>query len=270
MRGAFDLGAPHGSELALRAVRRTLVQAITRAPRAARPVRSTSTCRCASRSSRRSPATDEERALARAVADAAPRTARDRAAAARRGRRPRSPRSPRAIAREPNGADRRGRAAGGVPARAPCSRSRARAGYPLLAEAGSQLRFGARRRRRRDRSPRLSSRSPDSRPHRALVVQLGAEPVARELAGVARRTRARWVLADATWRDPEARRARVIGIGDVARVASLAALAATRTRRRRRHADFAPRLARRPRRATRGAPRRATRSPRCTATARPR
>ena len=52
VRAAFDLGAPHGSELALRAVRRTIVQAITssRGPRPGPvhvnvPLRKPSPCR---------------------------------------------------------------------------------------------------------------------------------------------------------------------------------------------------------------------------------
>ena len=99
----------------------------------------------------------------------------------------------------------------------------ARAGYPIVAEAASQLRFGAR---------------PDGvmlvdhfdlipverRPHAALVVQLGAQPVAASWASwLAHARPARWVLAGPAWHDPEAS-AREVILGDLEpAVAALAA-----------------------------------------------
>jgi 2-succinyl-5-enolpyruvyl-6-hydroxy-3-cyclohexene-1-carboxylate synthase len=100
----------------------------------------------------------------------------------------------------------------------------ARSGYPVLAEAGSQLRFGPRPAQvamidHVDLIP-LSQR-----PAPRLVLQLGAEPVAASwphwLAGL---TAQRWVLAGATWADPDASARRVI-LGDPAdAIAAIAGL----------------------------------------------
>ena len=49
VRAAFDLGPPGPGELALRAVRRKVAQALTARVAARTPARSTSSCRCASR-----------------------------------------------------------------------------------------------------------------------------------------------------------------------------------------------------------------------------
>ncbi len=207
VRGAFDLGAPEGSPLALRAVRRKTIQAIARAKGPVPgPVHVNVPLRKPLEPS--APATDAERALAKVVAElrkepvvaGAPHLAADEPSLAGLAT---------AIAAEPRGIV----IAGALPATfrgrdhvlALCRR----AGYPLLAEAGSQLRFGARAGVTCVDHADLLLGSPLV-PMPKLIVQLGAEPVAASwpsLAGVPR-----WVLAD-SWRDPDSQ-ARVV-LGDV-------------------------------------------------------
>ncbi|HEY5936824.1 MAG TPA: thiamine pyrophosphate-dependent enzyme, partial [Kofleriaceae bacterium] len=84
----------------------------------------------------------------------------------------------------------------------------ARAGYPIVAEAGSQLRFG----------PRPDGITIvdhfdliDGLPAARLVIQLGAEPVAAAWPGWLARTRPqRWNLA-ASWHDPDSDATVVLG-----------------------------------------------------------
>jgi 2-succinyl-5-enolpyruvyl-6-hydroxy-3-cyclohexene-1-carboxylate synthase len=218
VRGSFDLGAPVGTAVALRGLRRKLVQAVTlaRGPHAGpvhvevplrKPLEPTA------------PTTDDERALARVavglrgtrvvyparlVAEAA---ALDTVAAA--------------IAGEPRGVI----LAGALPAAFSAARDALftladRTGYPILAEAGSQLRFGPR--------PAnvvcvdhfdllLGSPTLGGAPAPHIILQLGAEPVAAGwpaaqpmLAGCAR-----YVLAAHDWHDPDSS-AKAVVIGDVA------------------------------------------------------
>jgi 2-succinyl-5-enolpyruvyl-6-hydroxy-3-cyclohexene-1-carboxylate synthase len=172
------------------------------------------------------PSTDEERALARVVADlrrspallhpaqlVAPAAAIDELAAA--------------IAREPRGVI----VAGAMPARFAAAREAvfalaARAGYAVLAEAGSQLRYGARHAHVIDHLDLiLASPSLAGAPAPRLVIQLGAEPVAPGwvAAQPLLASAERWVLADHAWHDADST-ARGVVIGDVA--TSLAALSA--------------------------------------------
>ncbi|HEX4419215.1 MAG TPA: 2-succinyl-5-enolpyruvyl-6-hydroxy-3-cyclohexene-1-carboxylic-acid synthase [Kofleriaceae bacterium] len=214
VRGAIDLGAPSDGELALRAVRRKIIQAITlaRGP-APGPVHLEVPLRKPLEPA--APATDAERALAAAaarlagpVAIAPPRLAPDAAAIAALAAN---------VAAEPDGVI----IAGALPAGFAASRAAvlalaAHAGYPILAEAGSQLRFGPR---------------PDgvvfvdhfdlvpaaALPVPRLVIQLGSEPVAAAWPGwLARLTAAgaqRWVLAGPRWHDPDSS-ARGVILGD--------------------------------------------------------
>jgi 2-succinyl-5-enolpyruvyl-6-hydroxy-3-cyclohexene-1-carboxylate synthase len=214
-RAAFDLGAPEPSVTAFRAAVHKVAQAIAvaRGPRPG-PVHVEVPLRKPLEPA--APATDGERAFARDVAAIATPHAPAPVLAA-------DPASidalADAIAAEPSGVI----AVGAMPVGFGRARQAAlviaqRAGYPILAEAGSQLRFG----------PRpdgvtfvdhlevvlAAGRAPSPR----LVVQLGAEPVA---AGWTRLSGARWVVAS-EWRDPEAA-ARAVITGDPA--ATLAALA---------------------------------------------
>jgi len=204
-RAAFDLGGPVGTAHALRAVRRTLVQAITasRGP-VPGPVHINVPLRKPLEPAL--PTTDEERALAKLdhapVVIAPPRLVADPAALAELAR---------AIASEPHGVIVAGALPVGV-ARDRVLALAARAGYPILAEATSQLRLG----------PRpgdvtmvdyfdlalASGLAPSPR----LVIQLGAEPVAQawpSLAGAPRH-----VITDGSWRDPDGT-ARMVLAGDV-------------------------------------------------------
>lgn len=207
VRGAFDLGAPEGSPLALRAVRRKTIQAIARAKGPVPgPVHVNVPLRKPLEPS--APATDAERALAKVVAElrkepvvaGAPHLAADEPSLAGLAT---------AIAAEPRGIV----IAGALPATfrgrdhvlALCRR----AGYPLLAEAGSQLRFGARAGVTCVDHADLLLGSPLV-PMPKLIVQLGAEPVAASWPSLAGAPR--WVLAD-SWRDPDSQ-ARVV-LGDV-------------------------------------------------------
>ncbi|NVB83848.1 MAG: 2-succinyl-5-enolpyruvyl-6-hydroxy-3-cyclohexene-1-carboxylic-acid synthase [Kofleriaceae bacterium] len=219
VREAFDLGAPVGTAIAMRAVRRKLSQAISlaRGPRPG-PVHINVPLRKPLEPAQ--PSTDGERALARTVASlchtpvtaptptlVAGDDAIDQLAAA--------------IAAEPRGVV----IAGAMPAKFAAAREAVfdlaiRAGYPLLAEASSQLRFGP-------RPPQLAAidqfdlvlAAPTlaGAPAPRLIIQIGSEPVAAgwmaaqpSLADVPR-----YVLADHEWRDPDSS-ARAVIVGDVA------------------------------------------------------
>lgn len=223
VRGAFDLGAPVGSAAAMRALRRKLVQAVTlaRGPHPG-PVHLQVPLRKPLEPA--APSTDDERALAKLVAELRrtpvaihpPRLVADEAALDALAA---------AIAAEPRGII----VCGALPASCPRDAVfalAARTGYPLFAEAGSQLRFGPRPANGAAidhldllfASPALAGA-----PAPKLIVQLGAEPVAAgwttaqpSLAGAAR-----YVLAAHDWRDPDSS-ARGVIIGDL--TASLAGL----------------------------------------------
>ncbi|MFT3693192.1 MAG: 2-succinyl-5-enolpyruvyl-6-hydroxy-3-cyclohexene-1-carboxylic-acid synthase [Kofleriaceae bacterium] len=177
-RAAFDLGAPHDD---LRACRRAVIQAVTasRGPRPG-PVHLNVPLR-----KPLEPVACDVPVAAPAMI-AVPRLAADPAAVAALVNR---------IADEPNG----------IVIAGACSTRNAdvlalcaRAGYPLLAEAGSQLRFTA----------RAGVTTIDHfdfvlaaklAPMPKLVIQLGAEPVAAAKLG---NDVERWVIAD-SWRDPD-------------------------------------------------------------------
>jgi len=212
VRGAFDLGAPVGQVPALRGLRRKLIQAITlaRGPHAG-PVHVEVPLRKPLEPTL--PTTDDERALARAamalrgpVAIAPPHLAADPAALTALAD---------AIAAEPDGVI----VVGAMPAGFAAHRDAvfalaARAGYPVLAEAGSQLRFGPR--------PvgvamidHVDLIPAAQRPAPRLILQLGSEPVAASWPAWLATIRARrWVLGGATWADPDSAAHRVI-LGDV-------------------------------------------------------
>lgn len=218
VRGMFDLGAPVGTVTAMRALRRKLVQAVTlaRGPQPG-PVHLDVPLRKPLEPA--APSTDDERSLARAVGELRrspvtanpPRLVADPAALEQLAA---------AIAAEPCGII----VAGALPIELASARDAvfalaARAGYPVLAEAGSQMRFGPR--------PRsvasidhfdllLAAPTLAGAPAPKLVIQLGAEPVAAGwaaaqpvLAGAAR-----WVLADREWRDPDSS-ARGVIVGEL-------------------------------------------------------
>jgi 2-succinyl-5-enolpyruvyl-6-hydroxy-3-cyclohexene-1-carboxylate synthase len=217
VRGAFDLGAPVGSAIALRALRRKLVQAVTlaRGPHAG-PVHIEVPLRKPLEPA--APSTDDERVLAKLVAElrrtpvtvAVPRLVADTGALEALAA---------AIAAEPRGLI----VAGALPAQFPRGALfalAAKTGYPLLAEAGSQLRFGPRPAQVAAiahfdlilAAPSLAGAQPPQ-----LVLQLGAEPVGTGwaaaqplLAGATR-----YVLAAQGWRDPDSS-ARSVIIGDLA------------------------------------------------------
>ena len=220
VRGAFELGAPVGQLLALRAVRRTVIQAVSLAlgPHPG-PVHLEVPLRKPLEPA--APSTPDEHALLVAslalrgpARIAPPRLVADDDAI--RG-------LAEAITAEPDGVI----VAGALPAgfsREAVFALAALAGYPLIAEAGSQLRFGP-----RPANVTMIDHADvipvAQRPAPRFVLQLGAEPVAaswpRWLAtlGSARR----WMLAGATWADPDSS-ARGVILGDVA-----AALTATTT-----------------------------------------
>ncbi|MEO8699486.1 MAG: 2-succinyl-5-enolpyruvyl-6-hydroxy-3-cyclohexene-1-carboxylic-acid synthase [Kofleriaceae bacterium] len=205
-RARFDLGAPVGSELALRAVRRKVIQAVTLAQGPdPGPVHLDVPLRKPLEPA--APSTDGERALAALTYPPAlvapPVLAGAPAAIAALGR---------AIAGEPRGVI----VAGAMPVGFAAARDAVfalalRAGYPIVAEAGSQLRFGPR---------------PDGvcfvdhfdlipaghRPAPAIGICFGAEPVSAAWPSVA--IAARWVLAGSSWHDGDST-ATVI-LGDVA------------------------------------------------------
>ncbi len=217
VRGAFDLGAPVGSESALRAVRRTVIRAVVlaRGPHAG-PIQLEVPLRKPLEPA--APSTDGERALARVSAElraqrvvaAPPTLVADSAAIDELAI---------AIANEPRGVI----VAGAMPlgfarARSAMFELAARAGYPILAEAGSQLKLAARGRAvvvaRADFAMAAGARPP------RLVIELGAEPVAAARPSFA--GAARWVLSDHEWRDPDGS-ARGVIVGDVG--ATIVALA---------------------------------------------
>ena len=212
-RAAYDLGAPVGSALALRAVRRTMLQAITmaRGPQPG-PVHINVPLRKPLEPAQ--PSTDDERALAKSVAElrrtpvtlAVPRLVADRAALDELAA---------AIAAEPRGVI----VAGALPAGFAAHRDAAfdlaaRAAYPLLAEAGSQLRYGVR--------PAAVATIDHfdlalaSAPMPKLIVQLGSDPVAQGWAAAqaALAGATRWVITDGAWQDPESN-ARAVIAGDL-------------------------------------------------------
>jgi 2-succinyl-5-enolpyruvyl-6-hydroxy-3-cyclohexene-1-carboxylate synthase len=216
VRGAIDLGAPGDGELALRAVRRKVLQAITlaRGP-APGPVHLELPLRKPLEPA--APASDAERALARLAGQLAgpariapPQLAPDPAAIAELTA---------AIAGEPDGVI----VAGALPAdfaraRAAVFELAARAGYPIVAEAGSQLRLAPRSDGvmlvdHFDVIPQAALPTP------RLVIQLGAEPVAAAwptwLANVTAAGAERWVLAGPRWHDATSS-ARAVILGDVA------------------------------------------------------
>ena len=208
VRGAFDLGAPEGSALALRAVRRKVAQAIAlaRGPFAG-PVHVEVPLRKPLEPAL--PSTDEDRALAKAVAEL-----RKQPVMARPPRMVADDASLRelaaAIAAEPRGILMAGALSATFSGRDAVLQLARRAGYPLCAEAGSQLRFG----------PRPGVTAADHFdlllgtplvPMPRLIIQLGSEPVTAAWPTMA--VVPRWVLSD-TWRDPDSS-ARVI-LGDVA------------------------------------------------------
>ena len=202
VRCALDLGAPVTGELALRAVRRKLVQAVTLAlGPAPGPVHVDVPLRKPLEPA--APSTDDERALARFVASlrdhpvlvAPPHLAPDPQAIEAIAR---------SIEREPRGVI----VVGAMPVSFARSRERvfelARlAGYPIIAETGSQLRLG----------PRPEGivaidhfdLIPLARlPEPGLVIQLGAEPVAAGWPTWLASTRpSRCVLAGSSWCDPD-------------------------------------------------------------------
>jgi len=212
VRGAFDLGAPVAQVPALRGLRRKLVQAITlaRGPHAG-PVHIEVPLRKPLEPAL--PSTDDERAFARAAADlrgpiaiAPPSLAADPSALTALAD---------AIAAEPDGVI----VVGAMPAAFAAHRDAifalaARAGYPVIAEAGSQLRFGARAAgvAMIDHADLIPVAQ---RPAPRLILQLGAEPVAASWPAWLAATRARrWVLGGATWSDPDSAAHRVI-LGDI-------------------------------------------------------
>ncbi len=221
-RAAFDLGAPAGGAPALRAVRRTMIQAITAAtgPQPG-PVHINVPLRKPLEPAL--PSTDDERALAKLVAElrrtpvtiAPPRLIADRAALDELAT---------AIAAEPRGVI----VAGALPASFGVHREVAfdlaiRAAYPLLAEAGSQLRYGVR--------PAAVAAidhfdlALGMAPAPKLILQIGSEPVSQgwATAQAALTGATRWVLTDGAWHDPDGS-ARAVIAGDLGE--SLAYLAA--------------------------------------------
>jgi 2-succinyl-5-enolpyruvyl-6-hydroxy-3-cyclohexene-1-carboxylate synthase len=210
VRAALDLGAPATGELPLRAVRRKLVQAVAlaRGPHPG-PVHVEVPLRKPLEPA--APATDDERALARAAAElrgpaivAPPRLAADLDAVGRLAA---------AIAREPAGMI----VAGALPASFSAAREAvfalaARTGYPIVAEAGSQLRLGP----RPDGVVLVDHFDliPAARLlEAALVIELGAEPVAAAWPAWIARARERWILAGHAWRDPDSS-ARAVLLGE--------------------------------------------------------
>ncbi len=221
VRGAFDLGAPIADPLALRAVRRSIIQAVTRAlgPDPG-PVHINVPLRKPLEPA--VPSTDDERALAATVAElisdrpliAPPQLAPDPRAIEMLAR---------AIAIEPRGVI----VAGALPASFATDPRRdpreavfeiaRRSGYPIIAEAGSQL--------------RLCMRPDDVTfvdafdvvathgPRPMMILQLGAEPVAAAWQGFLASSRdagaARFVLAGPRWHDADSSSDGVI-LGDVA------------------------------------------------------
>ncbi|HEV7556787.1 MAG TPA: 2-succinyl-5-enolpyruvyl-6-hydroxy-3-cyclohexene-1-carboxylic-acid synthase, partial [Kofleriaceae bacterium] len=188
-RGFFDLGAPVGGELAMRAVRRKIVQAVTvaRGPRPG-PVH----VNLAFRKPLEPVAAESGRAIREPVITKPPRLVADHGAVAALAD---------AIAKEPNGMI----VAGAMPAAFAGSRDAVfelarRTGYPIAAETGSQLRFGE-----RAGVTGIDHADLARGPRPSLIVQLGCEAVNPAFAGVPR-----WVIAE-TWRDPDSTATVVLG-----------------------------------------------------------
>jgi 2-succinyl-5-enolpyruvyl-6-hydroxy-3-cyclohexene-1-carboxylate synthase len=213
VRSFVDVGAPDGSALALRALRRKLVAAVAtaRGP-APGPVHINVPLRKPLEAA--APTTEADHAAvaevatlrSRPVAMAAPPTARlaDAAIADAAA----------LIAAHPRGVIL---ATAAAPTRAalrgPIAALAARAGYPILAEAGSQLRFAPAPTAavRIDHVPLLAAARPDLAP--TLVLQLGGEPVAMAWSGFAGAA-ARIVLGEFGWPDGDSAAERVL-VGDV-------------------------------------------------------
>ena len=210
VRQSFDLGAPTSSQPALRALRRKIVQAVTLA---CGPLPGPVHLEIPLRKPLEpiAPSTDDERALA-AVA----RSLRAPAAIAPPVLAPDTPALAElaaAITAEPDGVI----VVGAMPVSFAAARDvvlalAERAGYPVIAESGSQLRFAP-------RSPavtyvdHLDLVPVTRRPPPRIVIQLGAEPIAASWQHWDLSRARRWVLAP-TWADPTST-ARVI-LGDVA------------------------------------------------------
>jgi 2-succinyl-5-enolpyruvyl-6-hydroxy-3-cyclohexene-1-carboxylate synthase len=224
-RVALDLGTPEATAVAFRALRRKVTRAVSlaRGPRPG-PVHLEVPLRKPLEPAL--PASDDELAFAREVAASAPASAPVSSLAA-------DPAAiealAAAIAAEPRGAI----VVGAMPASFGGSRDAmlalaAATGYPIVAEAGSQLRFG----------PRPAGVAVVDHlevligaklaPAPRLVIQLGAEPVAAGWTALADAGTARHVIA-AEWRDPDST-ARSVIVGDPARTVGelAAALAAHR------------------------------------------
>ena len=194
VRGEYDLGTP--SE-ALRGMRRTMLQAITRArgPHPG-PVHINVPLRKPLEPDLTGAKLEPAATLVappRAVAD----TAMLRAIAD-------------AIASEPDGVI----VAGAMPAHFAAARDdvfalAVRAGYPIICEAGSQLRLGP----REPAAVFVDHFDLAPMPPAKLIIQLGAEPVAA--AWPAWTKGARYVLAGHAWNDPDGT-ARAVVLGDVA------------------------------------------------------
>ncbi|HEX3480606.1 MAG TPA: 2-succinyl-5-enolpyruvyl-6-hydroxy-3-cyclohexene-1-carboxylic-acid synthase [Kofleriaceae bacterium] len=216
VRAAIDLGPPGPGELALRAVRRKIAQALTIAsgPHPG-PVHVQLPLRKPLEPA--APASDAERALAALAARLAgplriapPRLVPDSAAISELAV---------TIAAEPDGVI----VAGALPAGFAAARDAVvalarRSGYPIIAEAGSQLRLGPR--------PdgvvfvdHFDVIPPAALPVPRLVLQLGAEPVAAGWPGwLARLNDAgsvRCVLSGPRWHDADSS-AHAVLLGDVA------------------------------------------------------
>lgn len=213
-RESFALGEPVGSVAAMRAARRTVLQAVARA-RGPHPGPVHLDVPLRKPLEPVAPQTDDERALAETVAQlrlspaiaAAPRLAADPAAITALAD---------TIATEPHGII----VVGAMPptfAGAAVLELAARAGYPVLAEASS----GLRHHQRRDvvfvdhfdliiGSPELGGA-----PAPALAIYIGAEPVAAGWATAPFARAQRWVLSDDAWRDPTSS-ARGVVVGDTA------------------------------------------------------
>ncbi len=220
VRGAYDLGAPVAHTTALRAVHCKLVQAVTASlGPAPGPVHINVPLRKPLEPAQ--PSSDEERTLAMFASSlvsprgitivAPPRLAPDPLAISALAA---------AMANESRGVIVVGAMpVGFASAREAIFALAVRSGYPIVAEAGSQLRFG-------DRPDsvvfvdHLDLVPLDRLPAPALVLQLGAEPVAAGFPGWLARTTpsghtpVRWMLAGASWRDPDSS-ARAVILGDI-------------------------------------------------------
>jgi len=223
VRGAFDLGAPVASELALRGLRRKVLQAVAlaRGPVPGpvhlevplrKPLEPTAPTTDAERTCVRFAV--ELRSATRDVVVAVPHLAPDPAAIAALAA---------AIAGEPRGLIVAGALPATFAARDAVFALAARAGYPIVAEAGSQLRFGPRPADvvfvdHFDLIPDLLAPG--------LIVQLGAEPVAAAWPAFVRGAAQRFVLAGTSHHDPDSA-ARAVILGDLA--ATLHALSEIQT-----------------------------------------